>query len=106
MAYTPDLYNKCKEELTYKIPSKNPKEKPVIKTTLKVVGERFLSLPSGRVDLIPEGYNIIDKRSLVPVNFPEFKFTLRPDQKEVYDQIEDCCLINANVSWGEVLPSF
>lgn len=101
MSYTPELYEKCKQELTYKIPAKNPKDKPITKTTLKVMGHRFLSLPAGRMDLIPEGYEIVDKRSVIPANFPEFKFELRPDQKEVYDQVEDSCLINANVSWGK-----
>lgn len=105
MAYTPELYDKCKEELTYKIPSKNPKDKPYIKTTLKKMGERFLSVPVGRVDLIPEDYNIIDKRASPKAEFPEFRFTLREDQKEVYDNVDDNCLINANVSWGKTFTA-
>jgi len=105
MAYTPELYDKCKESLTYKIPGKHPQDKPYIKTTLKKMGERLLSLPIGRTDLIPKGYNIVDKRASVPVEFPEFKFTLRPDQREVYDVVDSSCLINANVSWGKTFTA-
>lgn len=105
LAYTPELYDKCKQELSYKIPAKDPREKPIIKTTLKIMGQRFLSLPSGRLDLIPEGYEIVDKRSIVPAIFPDFKFELRPDQKEIHDQVEDSCLINANVSWGKTFTA-
>lgn len=105
MAYTPQLYDKCKGELTYKIPGKHPQDKPYIKSTLRKMGERFISLPAGRLDLIPEGFNIVDKRANVPAVFPEFKFKLRPDQKEIYDLVEDSCLINANVSWGKTFSA-
>ena len=105
MAYTPELYDKCKAELTYKIPPKNPKDKPYIKTTLKMMGERFISLPIGRTDLIPDDYVIIDKRIKEKCLFPEFRYILRPDQQEIYDLVEDSCLINANVSWGKTFTA-
>ena len=101
VSYSPELYDKCKAELTYKIPSRMPKEAPEIKTTLKKIGERALSIPVGRTDLIPKGYEIIDKRALKPAKFPAFRFELRASQKEVHDQVVDNCLINANVSWGK-----
>lgn len=106
LAYTPELYDKCKDSLTYKIPSSIPNEKPQIKSTLKKMGERILSLPVGRTDLIPKGYDIVDKRTVKPVHFPKFKFELRKSQKDVHDKVSDNCLINADVSWGRVLPSF
>jgi len=37
----------------------------------------------------------------VPVEFPEFKFPLRDSQQAVYDEIDDCAIINAWVSWGK-----
>jgi len=60
-----------------------------------------LTIPIGRVDLIPEFYEIEDKRTLAPVVFPKFKFPLRESQAEVVDDIADNCLINANPSWGK-----
>lgn len=91
-------------DLTYKIPSFHPSDPPQVIKNLTRVKPGLVSIPSGRVDLIPEGYEIIDKRVLKPVTFPKFKFDLRPSQKEVYDDIEDCAIINAWVSWGNVLP--
>jgi superfamily II DNA or RNA helicase len=44
---------------------------------------------------------VVDKRTLKPVDFPEFKFDLRSSQQEVYDALEDNCIINAWVSWGK-----
>ena len=35
------------------------------------------------------------------MQFPEFKFELRPSQKEVYDALDDNCIVNAWVSWGK-----
>ena len=35
------------------------------------------------------------------VDFPEFAFTLRESQQKVYDEVQDCAIINAWVSWGK-----
>ena len=97
-----DLYEKVKEELTYKLPSKMPGNPPQIIRLFNTIGKALiLSIPSGRSDLIPEDYETIDKRVKVPAEFPEFGFTLRPDQQEIYDKVEGVCLINANPSWGK-----
>ncbi len=63
------------------------------------------SIPSGRIDLIPQDYTIIDKRTLAPVVFPKFEGTLRESQLEVYNSIEDSCIINAPVSWGKTFTA-
>jgi superfamily II DNA or RNA helicase len=60
-----------------------------------------MTLPVGRTDLIPKNYEIKDKRLYVPADFPEFKFTLRPSQQEIYEDVDDNALINAKVSWGK-----
>jgi superfamily II DNA or RNA helicase len=60
-----------------------------------------VSIPVGRIDLIPEDYEIIDKRVTAPTVFPEFKFKLRASQQRVYDAVEDNAIINAWVSWGK-----
>ena len=66
-----------------------------------IIRNGLISLPIGRTDLIPEHYEIVDRRINKPVEFPEFKFELRESQKAVYDEIEDNSIINAWVSWGK-----
>jgi len=99
--FNEELYFKAKEELTYMIPSKIPGDPPIKICLLSVVGNKFLTFPIGRIDLIPEDYEIVDNRTLNPVNFPDFKFKLRESQQLIHDAVEDNCLINANTSWGK-----
>tara|TARA_R110000772_G_scaffold66361_1_gene147871 strand:- start:66729 stop:68006 length:1278 start_codon:yes stop_codon:yes gene_type:complete len=88
-------------ELTYKIPAYRPELPPKIITTARVVNDRLITIPSGRMDLIPEGYEIHDRRVEVPAEFPEFKFELRASQKLVHDAVNSDCFINAFTSWGK-----
>lgn len=71
----------------------------------KNVNDKVMAIPSGRLDLVPEGYEITDKRSLVPVDFPEPKYNLFPEQQEIYDLVEDSCFINAKVGWGKTFTA-
>ena len=96
-----DLQEKIDRELTYSIPTHNPLDPPQIIKNMGIIRKGLVSLPIGRTDLIPEHYEIVDKRVNKPVDFPEFKFELRPSQKKVYDEIEDNSIINAWVSWGK-----
>ena len=96
-----ELQDKIDRELTYSIPTHNPLDPPQIIKNMGIIRNGLVSLPIGRTDLIPEHYEIVDKRTHVPVDFPEFKFELRPSQKKVYDEIEDNSIINAWVSWGK-----
>lgn len=89
------------KELTYSIPSYNPLDPPTIIKNMGIVKQGMITVPSGRFDLIPEEYEISDKRTLAPMDFPDFRYELRASQKEVYDAIEDNCIINAWVSWGK-----
>lgn len=89
------------KELTYTIPSYNPTDPPMVIKNMVRVRSNLVSIPVGRVDLIPEDYEIVDKRINIPVEFPKFKFDLRESQKEVFDSIEDNAIINAWVSWGK-----
>jgi superfamily II DNA or RNA helicase len=57
------------------------------------------------MDLVASDYEIIDKRVLKPVQFPRFGGTLRPSQQEVYDQINDSCMLNAPVSYGKTFTA-
>ena len=96
-----ELQDKIDRELTYSIPTHNPLDPPQIIKNMGIIRNGLVSLPIGRTDLIPEHYEIIDKRIHVPVDFPEFKFELRQSQKAVFDAIEDNSIINAWVSWGK-----
>jgi superfamily II DNA or RNA helicase len=91
--------------LTYKIDSYRDDQPPIIIKNLRKTLKNVYSIPSGREDLIPESYEIIDKRNLVPVVFPEFKFELRDSQQEVYDNINSSAVINAFVSWGKTFTA-
>ena len=96
-----DLQEKIDRELTYSIPTHNPLDPPQIIKNMGIIRNGLVSLPIGRTDLIPAHYEIVDKRVNKPVDFPEFKFDLRPSQQAVYDEIEDNSIINAWVSWGK-----
>jgi len=89
------------KELTYAIPSYNPTDPPTVIKNMGRIRSKMVSIPCGRIDLIPEGYEVVDKRLSIPVEFPEFKFSLRGSQQKIYDAIDDNCIINAWVSWGK-----
>lgn len=102
---TPELTKELQKALTYKI-RKPPRPGLThfsmfdIVKSFKMVGTKIISIPVGRVDLIPGDYEVIDKRSLHDMPFPNPKFDLREDQQQVYDEVGDNCLINAAVGWG------
>ena len=101
MNCTDELQQQIDKELTYTIPSHNPLDPPQVIKTMGLIRNGLISLPIGRIDLIPDHYEIVDKRLYKPVDFPKFKFPLRPSQQEVYDEIEDNAIVNAWVSWGK-----
>lgn len=94
-------------ELTYRIAKFSNSGKRTVKVIrhCKPVSDGIVSIPSGREDLIPEGYEIKDKRVDTKVKFPKFKFNLRDSQQAILDQVDSSCIINAQPSWGSVLPS-
>ena len=89
------------KELTYTIPSYNPKDPPMVIKNMARIKSNLVSIPIGRTDLIPNDYEVVDKRVKKPVEFPDFKFDLRPSQEDAYNEVEDNCIINAWVSWGK-----
>jgi superfamily II DNA or RNA helicase len=100
-----DLMTRLSLELTYKIPSAMKGHPPTIIKTFNRINKNTCSIPSGRTDLIPSGYDIVDKRILAPVVFPKFRATLRESQQLVHDSINDCAIINAPVSWGKTFTA-
>jgi len=99
------LQSKLDEELTYAIPPRNPLDPPFIIKNMGIVRKGLVTLPIGRTDLIPEDYEIIDKRVDSPIEGFDFKFTLRPSQQSVYDDVNDSCIVNAWVSWGKTFTA-
>ena len=104
----PEATKHIVNSLTYKLAKKVGGAKFMNVETVKnykILTRGIISIPQGRKDLIPEGYEIVDKRSLNSVPFPDPKFDLRPEQKVVYDQVEDTCFINALVGWGKTFTA-
>jgi superfamily II DNA or RNA helicase len=98
---TPEYKEFLSKELTYKIPSPNRMDPPLVIKNMSRIRTNLVSIPIGRIDLIPEDYEIVDKRVTSSIDFPEFKFNLRDSQKAVYEDIQDNAIINAWVSWGK-----
>lgn len=108
MTVTQSKYKELEKELTYKIPSYNEADKFITIKNLKVInyniagGNMLVAFPVGRVDLIPDNYEIVDKRSYNYIeDFPKFKHELRPSQKQIHDDVDDNCIINAKVGYGK-----
>lgn len=103
-----ELTKEIAKKLTYKIPkftgSKTFATVETIKS-YKILAGGIISMPQTRLDLIPEHYDIVDKRQLVPVPFPTPKFTLREAQVPVYEAANDTCFINALVGWGKTFTA-
>ena len=94
--------------LTYKITKNTGSKKFSTVETIKnyrLFNNGMLSIPQGRTDLIPEEYEILDKRVYNTVPFPKPKYNLRPEQQEVYDKASDTCFINALVGWGKTFTA-
>lgn len=71
----------------------------------RMVTPAIISIPQGRVDLIPEGYEILDKRVENWVDFPPAIHPLFDEQKLVYEKVEESCFINALVGWGKTFTA-
>lgn len=93
------------KELTYSIPPRRPTDPPIIIKNMGVIRSGLVTLPIGRIDLIPQDYEIVDKRNNTPIEPLNFKFTLRDSQQSVYDEVNDSCIINAWVSWGKTFTA-
>tara|TARA_R110000744_G_scaffold14404_1_gene40943 strand:- start:305 stop:1582 length:1278 start_codon:yes stop_codon:yes gene_type:complete len=102
---TNEYQAKVDKILTYSIPPRRPTDPPIIIKNMGVIRAGLISMPIGRTDLIPEDYEIVDKRNDIPVEPLDFKFTLRDSQQAVYDEVDDSCIINAWVSWGKTFTA-
>lgn len=103
-----ELAAQLKSQLTYTVPvfiARKPRQVKVVMT--KTVSKTIVSIPSGREDLIPANYEIIDKRVSTPALFPNYvkDITLRPSQQEIFDNVNSSCIVNAPPSWGKTFTA-
>ena len=107
MTYTTELLLNVAEHLTYKLQNPRPGAKPIIVKTFNRVNDNILSLPVGRLDLIPDDYVIIDKRINIEIPFPRLKehVVLRESQQLIYDQLDDNWIINAKPGYGKTFTA-
>ena len=105
MECTPELQDAIRKELSYTIASYRADEPPITIRNMSLIRPGLISIPSGRMDLIPHDYDIVDKRIYNDVQFPDFRGTLRPSQQAIYDDIEDSAIINAWVSFGKTFTA-
>lgn len=71
----------------------------------KILVRGIISMPQGRTDLIPEGYEIVDKRSSEDYPFPDPIYPLRDEQLEVFEGVNSSCFINALPGWGKTFTA-
>jgi superfamily II DNA or RNA helicase len=95
-----NFLQKLREQLTYRIATYGDGP-PMIVQNFAMFRSNIISIPVGRTDLIPAGYEIVDKRCFAPIVFPPFRGKLRDSQQAIYDEVDDNCLINAKVGWGK-----
>lgn len=104
-------FDSIKAALTYKLVvdgatrgGKSVKQIEIIKS-YKILPRDIISIPQGREDLIPEGYEIVDKRTKVDMPFPTPRIPLRPEQLEVYNIVDGTCFLNALPGWGKTFTA-
>lgn len=99
--------------LTYKIPKQynpnasrfsNSVQVEIIKN-YKILPKNIIAIPQTRLDLIPEGYQIIDKRVQKLHEFPIPIYPLYDNQQVIYDKIDDNVIINASPGWGKTFTA-
>lgn len=103
---TPEILDSLKKTLTYKI-KKPPRpglthfsQFDIIKN-YKLLPKGVIAIPIGRLDLIPEGYEVVDKRIVDDMPYPDPSLALRGSQVDIYNSVTGSCFINAMVGFGK-----
>lgn len=102
-----DTYKNCREKLHYEFVGQGLAGKTFVEEyfDLRKINKDWYTIPVGRTDLIPEHYEIQDKRVVVPAKFPTFKGVLRSSQKEILDHVSHNCIINAKPGFGKTFTA-
>lgn len=86
-------------ELTYEISQEPVSPYPLVIKNLIRVSPTVVSIPSGRLDLIPDDYTIVDRRKYVDVEIPTPSFTPRESQQDAIDLLNCNGLVEAPVGF-------
>jgi len=105
LSVTPELEMALEKSLTYVLPLRHKEVVPVVICDVVTIRPGLISIPSGRQDLIPSGYEIIDKRVSAPIEFCQPKISLRVSQQQVVDEWESSGLLHANTSFGKTFTA-
>ena len=62
---TASMKQSIDKELTYLIPSHNPADPPQVISNMAVIREDLISIPIGRIDLIPKNLISPDPKNLI-----------------------------------------
>ncbi len=107
---SPELKKELMSKLTYKI--KKPPRPGLthfnmydIIRNYKILPNNVMTIPVGRLDLIPADYEVIDRRIKEDYPFPEPTWPLRDYQQPVYDEVDDMFFLNAKVGWGKTFTA-
>lgn len=105
MNASPELTTKLDKILTYVVPGRGPMSPPKVVKLLHRVKSGLISIPIGAIGLVPDDYEIVEKRVEILEDFPEFKPTLRDSQADILEAVNDNCMINAKVGWGKTFTA-
>lgn len=101
-----DLWEYCSKQTTYHIETQTSKFPKLYKNS-GVVAKDVKWIPVTRVELLDNKgikYEIVDKRTLAPVEMPKPSFNLRPeDQLPIFDECDDTCIINGKPGFGKTI---
>lgn len=98
-----ELRTVLNDNLVYKLSQMPVSPYPLVINNIIKVTDSIVSIPSGRLDLIPEDYEIVDKRAKTPASIPKPSFEPREDQQAAIDFIETSGLVNAKPGWGKTI---
>lgn len=108
---TEEELHKIKESLTYKLPRTGMGRLPSGKLQTRIIIDTVkdyillkngvVSMPQSRTDLIPSRFTVEDRRVRNVVPFPDPKLKLRELQQDIYNEVNDSCIINAKVGFGK-----
>jgi superfamily II DNA or RNA helicase len=98
-----ELDHKLMESLMYELSQEPISPYPLIINNTVRVSDTVISIPSGRLDLIPEEYEVVDRRVDEYVELFPPKFIPRENQQEAIDFIQGNGLVNAKVGWGKTI---
>ncbi|ATS94082.1 putative ATP-dependent helicase [Pectobacterium phage DU_PP_V] len=102
---TEELWEFCSTQTTYQVQDKTSRYPKIFRNSGSI-GKEVKWIPITRLDLLEAKkvpIQIIDKRVRVPARIPVPKVPLRLDQKEIYSQCTDTCIINGKPGFGKTI---